>query len=294
MTVDGRKAVEAMAEFERRGDEAVFAGDFDAAMALYERAQQCYDVVIDWEKPILDQVDAATFELIMGLFTRIRTKMSTVVEQVESSKSPADPAAELRAAADAAMEEGDLAHASHMSFRLGEVLAESGDRGGAESAFRRAVALARQVDAADPELMLAAFSALIEFLAPSEETIALAAEMADHLLNRDEMYHPVRAAETAWVWARAEIDYAEVVPDRLDHVIDGIVRQALDMLDGICFHEVAQQLRHRVAAALCTTGRAVEADEWCAEADKYGIWERFSDQEIPGHVHLWNIRVDNS
>lgn len=295
MAVDARNSVEAMAELERRGDEAASAGDLDAALAYYEQARRCYDVVIDWDKQILDQVDSATFDLILNVLMRIQTKMQNVVEEMESSmQPPADPAAELRAAADEAMEEGDLAHASHMSFRLGEVLKESGDSGGAESALRKAVALARQVDAADPELMLAAFSSLIFFLAPSEESIALAAEMAKHLLNRDEMYHPMRAAETAWVWARAELEYAEVVPHRLDHVIDGIVGQALDMLDDICLHEVAQQLRHQVATALRTAGRQAEADEWCVEADKYGIWERFSDQQIPGHVHLWDIRYDTS
>lgn len=81
--------------------------------------------------------------------------------------------------------------------------------------------------------------------------------------------------------------HAEVVPDRLDHVIGGIVGKALDMLDGVCFHEAAQELRHQVATALRAAGREAEADEWFAEADKYGIWERFSDQQIPGHV--WNV-----
>ena len=69
---------------------------------------------------------------------------------------PADQAAELRAAADAAIETGDLARASHMSFGLGATLEELGDRDAAESAYRQAVVFARQVDAADPELMLAA------------------------------------------------------------------------------------------------------------------------------------------
>lgn len=291
MTADTQSAMEAMSDFEHRGDEAVSAGCPDQALALYGQAERCYNDVIDWEKPVLDQVDDVTFGLVLDSLRRIRTKMSTVVEQLESSTdSPADPVAELRAEADAAMEEGDLAHASHMSFRLGEELAESGDRGRAESAFRQAVALARQVDAADPELMLAAFSSLIDFLAPSEESIALASELANHLLNRDEMYHPMRAAEAVSVWAHAELEYAEVVPERLNHVIDGIVRQALDMLDDICFHEDAQQLRYEVARVLCTNGRQTEADEWCAEADKFAAWERFPDQQIPGHVHLWDIR----
>lgn len=92
------------------------------------------------------------------------------------------------------------------------------------------------------------------------------------------MYHPMRAAEAALVRAQVELDYAGVVPDRLDRVVDGVVRQALDMLDGICLHEVAQQLRHQVAEALRATGRRIEVDQWRAEADKYVVWERFSDQ----------------
>jgi hypothetical protein len=188
-------------------------------------------------------------------------------------------AAELRSAVDESMETGNLAHASHLSFRHGETLEELEDQAGAESAYRRAVALAREVDVRDPELMLAAFSALIHFLSPSEESVALAQEMAANLIDREEMYHPMRAADAAYNWAIAELKFAEVTPHRVDHAIDGVTQQAIEMLDGVCFHDKSQTLQRLVAGVLRNTGRDVEAGQWQADADKYEDWSAFMDQE---------------
>ena len=32
--------------------------------------------------------------------------------------------------------------------------------------------------------------------------------------------------------------------------------------------------------------------QWQADADAYEDWEDFMEQQIPGHVHLWDIRFD--
>ncbi|MBP2450942.1 hypothetical protein [Mycolicibacterium lutetiense] len=201
-------------------------------------------------------------------------------------------ATELRAAVETSMEEGDLAHASHMSFRLGETLEDLGDREGAESAYRHAVVLAREVDANDPELILAAFTSLIHFLSPAEESVALAQELAGYLIDRDDMYHPMRAADAAYHCAIAELNFAEVAPYRMDHAIDDIARPTIKVLDDICFHDKSQALQRHIADALRSVGRDAEADQWQADADKYEDWEWFMEQEIPGHVHLWDIRID--
>ncbi|WP_166905677.1 hypothetical protein [Mycobacterium sp. DL440] len=201
-------------------------------------------------------------------------------------------AAELRAMADTAMEEGDLAHASHMSFRLGETLEHLGGRENAEAAYRHAVVLAREVDANDPELISAAFVSLIHFLSPSEESVTLAQEMAAYLIDRRDMYHPMRAADAAYHCAIAELNFAEVTPHRMDHAIDEISRPTIKMLDDICFHDKSQALQRLVAEVLRGVGRDIEADQWQADADKYEDWSAFMEQEIPGHVHLWDIRFD--
>jgi hypothetical protein len=106
------------------------------------------------------------------------------------------------------------------------------------------------------------------------------------------MYHPMRAADAAYHWAVAELRFAEAAQHRVDHAIDGIARQAIEMLDGICFHDKSQALQRLVADVLRSAGRDVEADQWQADADKYEDWEWFMEQEIPGHVHLWGIRMD--
>lgn len=200
----------------------------------------------------------------------------------------------LRSAARESISMGDIAHASHMSFRLGEALERRGEREGAESAYRQSVVLSRQVGEDDPELMLAAFTSLFHFLAPSEESFSLAQEMAGNLINRDEMYHPMRAAEAAYHWAVTELAFAEVTPHRIDHVIEGIARTAIEALNDVCFHNIGQALQRRVAEALRRVGRGTEAEEWQAAADKYEDWDEAMDQVIPGHVHLWDIRFSLS
>lgn len=288
MSTQPVKPADTVNSLERLGDEALAAGKMSEALQRYDEANK---VIL---AGVVDK-DVETSTKLADALIRIATKANDVRRELQPPpKSPAERAAELRAAADAAAETGNLSQASHMSFRLGETLEKLGDRQGAESAYREAVVLARQVDAADPELMLAAFCSLINFLAPSEESIALAAEMAGNLVDRDEMYHPMRAAEAAYHWAVAELKFAEVTPSRTDHVIDGIVRQAIEMLDDICFHGKSQALQRQVAAVLRTVGRGSEADQWQTEADKYEDWKWFMDQEIPGHVHLWDIRIDLS
>lgn len=49
-----------------------------------------------------------------------------------------------------------------------------------------------------------------------------------------------------------------------------------------------------VSEVLRCVGRDAEADRWQADADKYEDWEWFMDQEIPGHIHLWDIGIDLS
>lgn len=120
------------------------------------------------------------------------------------------------------MGQGHIVHAAEVCIRLGEILTELGDLDGAESAYRQAVALARQV------------------------------------------------------------------------AIEGIARQAIGMLDEICMHDLGQALQRHAADTLRCVGRDVEADQWQAEADTYEDWSAFMDQQIPGHVHLWDIRFDLS
>ncbi|MDH6194436.1 tetratricopeptide (TPR) repeat protein [Mycobacterium frederiksbergense] len=276
---------DAVEESERRGDRALCSGRLDEAADHYEEIN---NLIL----PLVDVVvDAETSARFGEVLDRTRVKLLDIRRRLQP---PAMRAAELRAVMDESMEAGELAHASHLSFLLGGALEELDDLEGAESAYRRAVALAREVDASDPELMLAAFDSLINFLAPSEESVTLAQEMAANLIERREMYHPMRAAEAAYHWAVAELKFAEVAQHRVDHAIDGIARQAIEMLDGICFHGMTQALQRRVADVLRSAGRDVEADRWQADADKYEDWEWFMDQEIPGHVHLWDIRGDLS
>ncbi|GAS92470.1 hypothetical protein [Mycolicibacterium brisbanense] len=278
-------------ELEQLGDEALAAGEFEQALAHYRAA---HSLILDVLDPAL--IHEADFDLVGTVtdnLSRVGTKADDLWRKLQPPpKSAAERAGELRANVDEAMATGDLADASHAGFRLGETLEELNDREGAESAYRRAVVLARQVDADDPELMLAAFSSLIHFLSPSEESVALAQEMVANLIDRRETYHPMRAADAAYHWAIAELKFAEVAQHRMDHAIDGVARQAIEMLDGICFHKGSQKLQRVVAGVLRSAGRDSEADQWQADADKYEDWEWFMEQEIPGHVHLWDIRID--
>lgn len=60
----------------------------------------------------------------------------------------------------------------------------------------------------------------------------------------------------------------------------------------INFHGNSQALQRLAAEVLRSVGRGAEAHHWQAEADKYEDWEMFMEQQIPGHVHLWDIRID--
>ncbi len=278
-------------ELEQLGDEALSAEQLEQALQHYEEARQILGVALDLV--VEADADFEVFSMITDDLSRVGDKAHDAWSRLQPPpKSHEEQAAELRAMADKATEEGDLAHASHMSFRLGETLEDIGDLENAESAYRQAVMLAREVDASDPELMLAAFTSLIHFLSPSEESVALAQEMAANLIDRKEMYHPMRATEAAYHCAIAELNFAEVAPHRMDHAIEAIARPTIKMLDDICFHDKSQALQRLVAEVLRGVGRDVEADQWQADADRYEDWEDFMEQQIPGHVHLWDIRFD--
>jgi len=212
--------------------------------------------------------------------------------EVSDPQSPEEWAAEYRIEADKAAAEGDLARASHTWVVIGEARETAGDRGGAESAFRRAVALARQVDAQDPELVMYAFTTLSDFLAPSEESVRLAEELVESL-ERREMFHPLRALNAERLWARALLKLVAVDPSRIDEAVRraGI---AADLGDRVCSHDVARQLRRDVALTLHAAGRDDEATWWETTANQWGDWDdddMFDDLVIPGHVHLWDLIV---
>lgn len=202
--------------------------------------------------------------------------------------SAGEGAADLRLEAEQAIADGDLARGSYLCVRLGEIFEADGDSEGAESAFRQAVVLARQVDADDPELMLVAFVNLSDFLAPSDESVALAGELTANIIDRREMYHPMRAADAAYYQVNVMLQLAEIDPSRICEVLE-VAKNAVKMCDDVCFHNMAQDIQRKVAATLNVLGCDAEASQWQAEADKYKDWAVFMNQEIPGHVHLWNI-----
>lgn len=262
-------------DLERNADAAFFGGDLHEALRLY-----------------LDVIREGTNGIVVA--TRVADALERTIAKLTDIQFRLQPAAtraaELRAAAQQAVESGNLAHAAHLRVRLGDALVELGEDEDAESAYREAVAFSRQVDADDPELMLYTFRALTNFLVPSEESIALAAELGANLIERDEMYHPMRAADAACHWAVTELRFAAITPDRLDHVLTGIVEHAIDMLDETCLHGQAQKLRLRAADALRAIDRDAEADHWEQAAIAYEDWDHVMDQQIPGHVHLWDLR----
>lgn len=274
---------DAVEESERLGDRALCAGNLGEAVDHYEQVNK---LILPLADVVVDDQTAARFVEVLN---RTRLKLLDIRRRMQP---PDVRVAELHAAVDKSTESGNIAYACQASIELGEVLEELDDRDGAESAYRQAVALARLVDADMPELMLWAFRPLVDFLAPSEESVALAQEMAANLIERDEMYHPMRAADAAFYWAVAELKFAEATPHRVDHAIDGITRRAIEMLDEICFHDKGQILQRLAADVLGSVGRNVEADHWRAQADQYEDWEMFMEQQIPGHVHLWDIRFD--
>jgi tetratricopeptide (TPR) repeat protein len=253
-------------ELEQLGDEALSAEQLERALQHYGEARRLLCEALDLV--LGEDADFEVISMITDDLSRVGEKAHDVWSRLQPPpKSHEEQAAELRAMVDVSMESGDLAHASHMSFRLGETLEDLGDLENAESAYRQAVVLAREVDASDPELMLAAFASLIHFLSPSEESVALAEEMAANLIDRKEMYHPMRAAEAAYHCAIAELEFAEVNPHRVDHAMDAIARPTIKMLDDICFHERSQALQRLAAEVLRGVGRDVEADQWQADAE---------------------------
>lgn len=282
-------------ELERLGDQALCAGQLEQAFDHYDQARKLVFKEFDSVLMGLADADLECASRIAEDLNRVTGKCSDVWRAMQPPpKSLEERATELRTAVDEYTESGDIARASQVCTDLGDILDKLGDRDGAESAHRQAVALARQVDAAMPELVLWAFRSLIDFLTPSEESITLAQEMAANLIERDEMYHPMRAADAAYHWAVAELRFAQVAQHRVDHAIDGVARQAIAMLEDICFHAKGQELRRHVAELLRCAGRHAEGDQWQADADRYEDWSVVMDQEIPGHVHLWDIRIDLS
>ncbi|OMC05692.1 hypothetical protein A5733_18610 [Mycobacterium sp. NS-7484] len=285
-------------ELEQLGDAALSAEQLEQALGHYQNARKILCEALDLVAEA--EADFEVVSMIADDLMRVtekafdaRSRLHPPPEsQLPPPKSGREKAVELRAAVDESMAEGELAHASHMSFRLGETLEDLGDREDAESAYRQAVVLAREVDADDPELVLAAFVSLIHFLSPSEESVTLAQEMAGYLIDRRDMYHPMRAADAAYHCAIAELNFAEVAPHRMDHAIDEIAGTAIKMLDEVCFHGRSQALQRLVADVLRSAGRDSEAESWQADADKYEDWGSFMEQQIPGHVHLWDIRFD--
>lgn len=275
-------------ECEFLGDEAAGAGQLEKALDHYSQARRLRCNVLTMALAGND-LDSQSMSAYGTDSARLNQKIRTIVDELNPPKTLSERIADLRVELDEQLSTGRLDLASHLSTQLGSAFEELGDQDEAESAYRQAVVLARQYDR-DPELLLHTFWSLIDFLPPSEESVSLAKEMASNLIERREMYHPMRAADAAYRLALAELDFAEIAPQHLDSVIDGSTRQAIDMLDGVCFHGKSQELQRWAAAVLRAVGRHTEADGWRAAADGYEDWEWFTDQQIPGHVHLWDLR----
>ncbi|TXI53376.1 MAG: hypothetical protein E6Q55_35220 [Mycolicibacterium mageritense] len=276
-------------ELEFLGDEAAAAGQPQQALDLYARARRLH---CDAMRLAIssESFDMQTLAPTNASLKRLNGKIRTLVDELHPARTLTERIADLQTELDKRLADGRLDLASHLSVQLGAAHEESGDNDEAESAYRYAVVLARQVDARDPELLLHTFWSLIDFLPPSEETLALAREMASNLIERKEMYHPMRAADAAYRLAIAELDFAEIAPQQMDSAIDGSTRQAIEMLDGVCLHGKSQELQRWTAAVLRAVGRDADADIWRAAADQYEDWDITTEQVIPGHVHLWDIR----
>ncbi|RUP30404.1 MAG: hypothetical protein EKK51_17155 [Mycolicibacterium sp.] len=276
-------------EYEFLGDEAAAAGQPEQALDMYAEARRRHCDALRLAISS-ESFDMQALTPTNAALKRLNDKICTLVDELHPPKTLTERIADLQTEMDEHLASGRLDLASHLSVQLGAAHEELGDNDEAESAYRYAVVLARQVDARDPELLLHTFWSLIDFLPPSEESVALAREMASNLIERKEMYHPMRAADAAYRLAIAELDFAETAPQHLDSAIDGSTRQAVEMLDGVCLHDKTQELQRWAAAVLRAVGRDSDADTWRAAADRYDDWEWFTDQQIPGHVHLWDIR----
>lgn len=275
-------------ECEFLGDEAAEAGQLEEALDHYSQARRLRCDALTMAL-VGDDLDSQSMSAYGTDSARLNQKIRTIVDELNPPKTLSERIADLRVELDEQLSTGRLDLASHLSTQLGSAFEELGDQDEAESAYRRAVVLARQYDR-DPELLLHTFWSLIDFLPPSEESVSLAKEMASNLIERREMYHPMRAADAAYRLALAELDFAEIAPQHMDSAIDGSTRAAIEMLDGVCFHGKSQELQRWAAAVLRAVGRDTDADSWRAAADRYEDWEWFTDQPIPGHVHLWDIR----
>ncbi len=275
-------------ECEFLGDEAAGAGQLEEALDHYSQARRLRCDALTMAL-VGDGLDSQSMSAYGTDSARLNQKIRTIVDELNPPKTQSERIVDLRVELDEQLSTGRLDLASHLSTQLGSAFEELGDQDEAESAYRQAVVLARQYDR-DPELLLHTFWSLIDFLPPSEESVSLAKEMASNLIERREMYHPMRAADAAYRLALAELDFAEIAPQHLDSAIDGSTRQAIEMLDGVCFHGKSQELQRWAAAVLRAVGRDTDADSWRAAADRYEDWEWFTDQPIPGHVHLWDIR----
>ena len=115
---------------------------------------------------------------------------------------------------DRAIADGDLPLAGYLSIEYGRMLLAEGDAERAETAFRQAVTLAREVDADDPELVLLAYVTLLTALGPTEEALSLANELSLAMIGRKELYHPMRAANAVCIRAVLELNYSLTHPAR--------------------------------------------------------------------------------
>lgn len=290
---DPEASIRRAVELEAEADAQATAGDDATAERRYREALASIHGLLlhlltdpaPGSAPDRDLISSTT-----EVSTRLRSKLAAYDSPPPTPQEVAD---RLRAETEEAMAAGDIAHASHLCFRLGDHLVERADRAGAESAYRRAVVLARQVDAEDPELVLTAFTSLSEFLAPSQESVALAEELVEMIVERREMYHPMRAAEATASLAWALLRMADLDPARASEGVER-AEQAVEHFHGCCLHGEAQDMQQLTARALRAVGRHEDAARWQAEVDRYAHctdWDDWEVEVIPGHVHLWDIRL---
>lgn len=103
----------------------------------------------------------------------------------------------------------------------------------------------------------------------------------------------MRIAEALTLQADVALDRAGRDRELIDAALEAATEAAASN-DECCLHDVAQSIRWDTAELLNRHGRADEARTWQEQADRYGDWEPFSSTQIPGHVHLWDTRIDAS
>jgi len=198
---------------------------------------------------------------------------------------------EVIAIRDAAYDEGDLPTACHHAYLLGCLYRDTSQLQEAEAAFRESVMLAREMGEEFPELVLMVFANLARFLWPSKESVTLSNELTEYL-DRPKTSHPMRGAEAAHLHAESMLHLARIDPQVLDEAVVA-ARDAISICDDWCLHYLAHSLREDVVYSLKARDRDSEASLWEAEIVRYGTWEadnKDSNRQIPGHVHLWDIR----